>query len=317
MDLVETWREELRFAPGRVTRTLLAAAVAFSIALPFLGQPAWIVRGTLVAITAIGVMGQNLLVGYAGQVSFGQAGFLAIGAYAFAHLQGLPWLLALLGAGLVSALAGVVVGFPSLRLKGPYLAIATLGFGIAAYQLLANVPALSGGRMGLAVQRPSLLSLYWTDVVLLGVFTLATTNLISSYAGRALMAVRDSEIAAESMGVNLTRTKLLAFAISSFYTGVHGALFAQFLGHLEPELFNVSEVLTQFVAITVGGLASVEGSIFGAAFVVLLPVIFGGLRWAVPVFFGASILAVLIFEPGGLAGALRKARLYLEQWPFR
>src|SRR5207248_7732420 len=143
--------------------------------------------------------------------------------------------------------------------------------------------------------------------------TLATTNLISSYAGRALMAVRDSEIAAESMGVNLTRTKLLAFAISSFYTGVHGALFAQFLGHLEPELFNVSEVLTQFVAITVGGLASVEGSIFGAAFVVLLPVIFGGLRWAVPVFFGASILAVLIFEPGGLAGALRKARLYLEQ----
>jgi len=317
MDLVETWRKELRFAPGRVTRALLAAAVIFSVVLPFLGQPAWIVRGTIIAITAIGVMGQNLLVGYAGQISFGQAGFLAIGAYAFAHLQGLPWLLALLGAGLVSALAGVVVGFPSLRLKGAYLAIASLGFGIAVYQLLANVPALSGGRMGLPVQRPSLLSLYWTDLALLALFTLATTNLISSYAGRALMAVRDSEIAAESMGVNLTRTKLLAFAISSFYTGVHGALFAQFLGHLEPELFNVSEVLTQFVAITVGGLASVEGSIFGAAFVVLLPVIFGGLRWAVPVFFGASILAVLIFEPGGLAGALRKARLYLEQWPFR
>jgi branched-chain amino acid transport system permease protein len=117
--------------------------------------------------------------------------------------------------------------------------------------------------------------------------------------------------------VNLTRTKLLAFAVSSFYTGVHGALFAQFLGHLEPELFNLGEVLTQFVAITVGGLASIEGSILGAVFVVLVPAVFGGARWAVPVLFGAAILAVLIFEPGGLAGRLRKARLYVELWPFK
>src|SRR5438105_10372775 len=183
MDLVESQRERLRIARGRVERVLLLLTVALAVALPLAGPPAWIVRGTLIAITAIGVMGQNLLVGYAGQISFGQAGFLAIGAYAFAHLQGLPWLLALLGAGLVSALAGVVVGFPSLRLKGPYLAIATLGFGIAAYQLLANVPALSGGRMGIAVQRPSLLSLYWTDLGLLALFTLATTNVVASYAG--------------------------------------------------------------------------------------------------------------------------------------
>jgi branched-chain amino acid transport system permease protein len=210
-----------------------------------------------------------------------------------------------------------MVGFPSLRLKGPYLAIATLGFGIACYQLLANVPGLSGGRTGLAVHRPPILELYWQDALLLAAFALATTNLISSYAGRAFMAVRDSEIAAEAMGVNLMTTKLLAFALSSFYTGVHGALFARFLGHLEPELFNLNEVLTQFVAITVGGLASVEGSIFGAAFVVLVPALFGEARWAVPVLFGACILLVLIFEPGGLAGALRKARLHLEHWPFR
>src|SRR5947209_7251986 len=205
----------------------------------------------MIAITAIGVMGQNLLVGYAGQISFGQAGFLAIGAYAFAHLQGLPWLLALLGAGLISALAGAVVGFPSLRLKGPYLAIATLGFGIAVYQLLANVPWLSGGRTGLAV--PGLQSafgmsrtnfMYCIDLVALVLMAIVAANLVSSYVGRSFMAVRDSEIAAESMGVNLTRTKLQAFAVSSFYTGVHGALFAQFLGHLEPELFNLGEVLT-------------------------------------------------------------------------
>ena len=326
MDLVETYREELRFARGRVVRGLLAVALVLALALPFSGQPAWIVRGTLIAITAIGVLGQNVLIGYAGQISFGQAGFLAIGAYAFAHLisAGFPWLLALAGAGLAAAAGGVVVGFPSLRLKGPYLAIATLGFGIAVYQLLANVPALSGGRTGLSLPTPRppfgfsrAVWLYCVDLLLLLLFAAATSNLVSSYVGRAWMAVRDSEIAAEAIGVNLTRTKLLAFALSSFYTGVHGALFAQFLGHLEPELFNLGEVLTQFVAITVGGLASVEGSILGAVFVVLVPALFGGARWAVPVLFGAAILAVLIFEPGGLAGRLRKARLYVELWPFK
>ncbi|MCA1828222.1 MAG: branched-chain amino acid ABC transporter permease [Myxococcales bacterium] len=317
MDLVESHQEELRFARGRVVRALLIAGVAIAIAVPFSGQPAWIVRGTLIAITAIGVLGQNLLIGHTGQISFGQAGFLAIGAYTFAHVQMLPWPLALLVAGLAAAVAGVLVGFPSLRLKGPYLAIATLGFGIAVYQLLANASWLSGGRTGVAVQRPPMEWLYWQDVLLLAIFALATVNLISSYAGRAFMAVRDSEIAAEAVGVNLTRTKLLAFAVSSFYTGVHGALFAQFLGHLEPELFNLGEVLTLFVAITVGGLASIEGSIFGAAFVVLAPAVFGAARWAVPVLFGGSIIVVLVFEPGGLAGGLRKARVALEQWPFR
>jgi len=309
VDLVESWRDELRFARGRIVRVLLGVAVALAVALPFSG-PAWIVRGTMIAITAIGVLGQNLLIGCAGQISFGQAGFLAIGAYAFAHLAGagVPSLLAIAGGGLAAAAAGVVVGVPSLRLKGPYLAIATLGFGIAVYQVLANVPWLSGGRAAW---------LYCVDLALLLVFAGATANLVSSYVGRALMAVRDSEIAAEAMGISLMRTKLLAFAISSFYTGVHGALFAQFLGHLEPELFNLGEVLTQFVAITVGGLASVEGSILGAAFVVLIPALFGSARWAVPVFFGAAILAVLIFEPGGLAGRLRKARLYVERWPFK
>ncbi len=326
MDLVESYRQDLRFAPGRVTRVLLGAALLVGAVLPLAGPPSWTVRGIFIAVTAIGVMGQNILIGYAGQISFGQAGFLAIGAYAFAHLviAGTPWPLAIFAAGLAAAAAGVVVGFPSLRLKGPYLAIATLGFGIAVYQLLANVPVLSGGRTGLSIpaaRPPFGLSrmawMYCVDFGLLLLFALATSNLVSSYAGRALMAVRDSEIAAEAMGVNLTTTKLLAFALSSFYTGVHGALFAQFLGHLEPELFNLNEVLLQFVAITVGGLASVEGSILGAAFVVLVPALFGSARWAVPVFFGAAILGVLIFEPGGLAGRLRKARLYLERWPFK
>jgi branched-chain amino acid transport system permease protein len=119
------------------------------------------------------------------------------------------------------------------------------------------------------------------------------------------------------MGVNLTRYKLLAFAISSFYAGVHGGLLAQFLGHLEPQTFNVGESLTLFVAVIVGGLASVEGSVFGAAFVILVPALLADARWFVPVLFGTTILVVLMFEPLGLAGRWLKTRLYFQLWPFR
>jgi branched-chain amino acid transport system permease protein len=326
VDLVESYREELRFARRRLTWALLGGLVLFLGVLPWLAPSAWLVRMSLIALYAIGVMGQNLLIGYAGQISFGQAGFLAIGAYAFAHLRigGLPFLLALVGAGLAAGAAGVLVGFPSLRLKGPYLAIATLGFGVAVYQLFANLEGLSGGRSGLAVPKldPWLglardTWVYYLYLALLLTFTAATYNLVSSYVGRAFVAIRDSDIAAEVMGINLTRYKLLAFAVSSFYTGVHGGLFAQFLGHLEPQTFNVSESLTIFVAVIVGGLASVEGSILGAVFVILVPVLLSDYRWFVPVLFGVSILVVLMLEPLGLAGRWLRVRLYFRLWPFR
>ncbi|MBI4608155.1 MAG: branched-chain amino acid ABC transporter permease [Candidatus Rokubacteria bacterium] len=326
MDLVESYQDDLRFARKPLTWLLLAGLLAVLLALPWYAHTSWVVRVTVICLYAIGVMGQNLLIGYTGQISFGQAGFLAIGAYTFGHLKliGVPFLLALLGAGITAGLAGVLVGFPSLRLKGPYLAIATLGFGIAVYQIFANSEILSGGRSGLAVPKlaPAFgvsreVYVYYIYVGLLLVFTAATYNLISSYVGRAFVAIRDSDIAAEVMGVNLSRYKLLAFAVSSFYTGVHGGLFAQFLGHLEPQTFNVAESLTLFVAVIVGGLASVEGSILGAAFVILVPTLLSEYRWFVPVLFGVTILVVLIFEPLGLAGRWLKTRLYFQLWPFR
>ncbi len=326
MDLVETYREDLQFARKPLARVLLAALVAALLVLPWYAPASWLVRLSLIWLYAIGVMGQNLLIGYTGQISFGQAGFLAIGAYAFGHLRllGVPFLPALAGAGIAAGLAGVVVGFPSLRLKGPYLAIATLGFGIAVYQVFANSEVLSGGRSGLSIAklqppfgRSREVYVYYLYLGLLLLFTAATYNLVSSFVGRAFVAIRDSDIAAEVMGINLTRYKLLAFAISSFYTGVHGGLFAQFLGHLEPQTFNVGESLTMFVAVIVGGLASVEGSIFGAAFVVLVPSLLSDYRWFVPVLFGVTILVVLIFEPLGLAGGWLKTRLYFQLWPFR
>jgi branched-chain amino acid transport system permease protein len=326
VDLVQSYRDELRFARKPMSRLLLAGLVAALLLLPWYGQASWVIRLSFIWLYAIGVIGQNLLIGYTGQVSFGQAGFLAIGAYTFGHLKiiGVPFVLALAGAGAAAGLAGALVGFPSLRLKGPYLAIATLGFGVAVYQIFANSEVLSGGRSGLSI--PKLQPLFgWSREVyvyfvylgLLLLFAAAAYNLISSYVGRAFVAIRDSDIAAEVMGVNLTRYKLLAFGVSSFYAGVQGGLLAQLLGHLEPQTFNVGESLTLFVAVIVGGLASIEGSVFGAAFVVLVPAIFGDYRWFVPVLFGISIILVLIFEPRGLAGRWLKTRLYFQLWPFR
>ena len=326
MDLVESYGEELRFARKPLGRTLLVLGLLALAAMPWWGPRSWLAQGSLVWLYAIGVIGQNLLIGYAGQVSFGQAGFLAIGAYTFGHLRiaGAPFPLALLAAGTTAGAAGWLVGFPSLRLKGPYLAIATLGFGTAVYQVFANVEALSGGRAGLPIaqlQPPGGMDrdvyVYLLYFALFLLFTAVAYNLVSSWVGRVFVALRDSDIAAEAMGVNLTRAKLLAFAVSSFYTGVQGALMAQYLGHLEPQAFNVQESLNFFVAVIVGGLASVEGSVFGAAFAILVPALFGDFRWAVPVLFGAAILVVMIFEPLGLAGAWLKTRLYFRMWPFR
>jgi branched-chain amino acid transport system permease protein len=326
VDLVESYREDLRFARTPAARALLALLLAALAVFPWVAPDYMVFLATLVALYSIGVMGQNLLIGYTGQISFGQAGFLAIGAFAFGHLRiaGAPFPLALLGAGALAAAAGVLVGFPSLRLKGPYLSIATLGFGIAVYQVFVNYETLSGGRSGLAIAALTpmfgLSRVHWqyyVYVALLALFTLATANLISSYVGRAFIAIRDADIAAEVNGVNLTRYKLLAFAVSSFYTGVHGALYAQVLGHIEPQIFNVLESITLFVAVIIGGLASIEGSILGAAFVMIVPKVVSDFREMVPVVYGVTILLVLMFEPLGLFGRWLKTRLYFQLWPFR
>jgi branched-chain amino acid transport system permease protein len=159
-------------------------------------------------------------------------------------------------------------------------------------------------------------SYYFNFIFMLG-FALLTYNIISSYMGRAFIAIRDNDIAAEVIGVNLTRHKLLSFAISSFYTGIQGALYALFVGYLEPNMFNFMVSITLFVAVIIGGLASVEGSIMGAAFVVLVPQLFSDYKEMVPVIFGVTILIILIFEPLGLAGRWMKTRVYLKNWPFR
>ena len=326
MDLVESYREELQLVRKTWTRIWILAIVLGLALLPAYAPGHLVHIATLICIYSIGVLGQNILIGYTGQISFGQAGFLAIGAYSFGHLvrAGLPWPFALLGAGFVSAFFGILVGFPSLRLKGPYLAIATMGFGIAVYQVFVNSELLSGGRMGMEI--PKLqpwfgLSAanfnFYFNLVLALLFTIATYNIVSSWMGRAFIAIRDNDIAAEVVGVNLTRYKLLSFAVSSFYTGIHGGLYALFMGFIEPNMFTFMESIHMFVAVIIGGLALVEGSIMGAAFVILVPQWITSYKELVPVVFGVTILVILIFEPLGLAGRWLKMRLYLRNWPFR
>lgn len=326
MDLIESYAEELQLIRKPWTRVWVAILLVCLLLLPWYAPDSVIYILTIIFIYSVGTQGQNLLIGYTGQISFGQSAFLAIGAFTFGHLArfGIPWPIGLFAAGLSAGLFGLVVGIPSLRLKGPYLAIATLGFGIAVYQIFVNSEILSGGRMGLIITKLTPLfglsqitfNYYFYFFIAL-IFTLLTYNIISSYMGRAFIAIRDNDIAAEVIGVNLTRYKLLAFAISSFYTGVQGGLFGLLTGYLEPNMFTFMESITLFVAVIIGGLASVEGSLFGAAFVILVPQILSDYKEMVPVVYGVTILLVLIFEPLGLYGSWFKMRLYFRNWPFR
>ncbi len=326
MDLIESYKEELQLIRKPWTRVWVGTFVLCLLLLPWFVPEHITYIVTIIFIYSIGIQGQNLLIGYTGQISFGQAGFLAIGAFTFGHLNqwGVPWPLGILVAGLVAGAFGILVGFPSLRLKGPYLAIVTMGFGIAVYQIFVNSEVLSGGRMGLMINKltplfdmPSVTFNYYFNFLIALALTLLSYNIISSYMGRAFIAIRDNDIAAEVIGVNLTRYKLLSFAISSFYTGIQGGLYGLFLGYLEPNMFTFMESITLFVAVIIGGLASIEGSIMGAAFVILVPQVFSNLREMVPVVFGVTILLVLIFEPLGLNGRWLKMRLYFRNWPFR
>ena len=326
MDLIESYKEELQLIRKPWTRVWVSAFVLCLLLLPWFAPEHITYIVTIIFIYSVGVQGQNLLIGYTGQISFGQAGFLAIGAFTFGHLNqwGIPWPLGILAAGLTAGCFGILVGFPSLRLKGPYLAIVTLGFGIAVYQIFVNSEVLSGGRMGLMINKLSppfgmqeVTFNYYFNFLIALVFTLLSYNIISSYMGRAFIAIRDNDIAAEVIGVNLTRYKLMSFAISSFYTGVQGGLYALLIGYLEPHMFTFMESIILFVAVIIGGLASIEGSIMGAAFVILVPQLFSEYKEMVPVVFGVTILLVLIFEPLGLNGRWLKMRLYFRNWPFR
>ena len=364
-DLYTSYAQDLALlnTPGK--RLGIAALVALALALPFLLTDRWLLSFGLGYAAAIGAIGLNLVTGYAGQVSLGHAFFLGVGAYTGAVLGGpldkpeiglgfdLP--IALLGGGLVAAAAGVVVAPLALRLRGLYLAIVTLGLVFLGDHIFKEWDSVTGGvGVGTETAIPVILGFrfdttqtvlgvaltgnqlsYLLALVVLALFTVLARNLARSDVGRAFAAVRDRDIAAEVIGVSLTKHKVLAFTISSFYAGVAGALFYSILGFAEPTTFGLLLSVQYIAMILIGGAGTISGGILGALFVTLLvPVTqelanaselttqiltMGGFLTVFEVqslLYGLLIIGFLIFEPRGLFGIWVRTRTYWKGWPF-
>lgn len=326
VELRQRYEEDLTLVRGVLGWSALLALLAFLALLPALAPGYFLYTASLVAVHVVIAVGLNLLVGYTGQISLGHAGFVALGAYAAGILAArlhLPWPVALLGGGIAAAVFGFLVGIPALRLTGPYLTIATLGFGIAVSQVLTNWEQLSGGRTGLFLPKLAVAGtrlndawIYYLFMVLAALLIWAAFNLVRSHIGRAFVAIRDSDIAAEVMGVNLTVYKTLAFAVSAFYAGIGGAMLAYLLGYLEPQLFTLFESIYYFSMIVVGGLGTIPGSILGALLLTILPQQLAGLKQYLPLVYGATIVLVMAVEPLGVYGRWLRIKFWFKTWPF-
>ena len=295
------------------------------VAVPHLVRNQYVIRILIeIILYSILTMSLNLLVGFTGQFSLGHAGFYAIGAYTSALLvmkAGMPYIVALTGAVVTASLVGIVVAVPSFRLGGDYLAIATLGFSEVIRLILLNWQTLTRGPLGLAgVPAPDFfgisrfsLSDYYYYILVLGVlayFTLA--RIIDSQIGRCLMAIRDDEVAAEAMGVNVKFYKTLAFVISAAWAGVCGSFFASFLNFLSPTSFTVRESVLMIAMVILGGMGSLPGSVLGALLLVAIPEYFQVLYRARLLLAGMAILLMVLFRPKGILGDFP---IYLRRRP--
>jgi branched-chain amino acid transport system permease protein len=269
----------------------------------------------IVFINALAVLGLNLLMGFAGQVSLGHAGFFGIGAYAVAlgpTYLGLPsWLSLLCGVAFATLLA-FVVGRPILRLRGYYLAVATLGMGVLIAMVVSNEATLTGGPNGMPVPRLVIFGWratgpvvwYWISGVTLVIGVWMAVNLIASPTGRALRAIHDSEVSARVLGVNVARYKLLAFVLSAAYASIAGSYFVLFDGFVTPETASFLRSIEFVVMAVLGGLGSIAGSVVGAAILVLLPQFLTVFHDFEHIALGAIIIVFLIFLPSGIVPAL-------------
>ena len=298
-------------------RAALAAGSAVLLLWPFLVPRYFVFLTSLVVVNAIVAIGLNLLSGYTNQLSFGHAGFFAVGAYVAAILTlrapGVPVVATLVLAGLATALVGLALGIPCLRLEGLYLAMATLAFGFVVVEAILNLDWLTRGNDGVAVPTAHLGPLALASdaakyYLVLGVGALmvaAAVNITRTRTGRALLAIRESEIAAQASGVHLAAYRTLAFAVSAFYTGVAGGLFAFVVGFISPDAFDVFLSVDFVAMIVVGGLGSIPGSIVGAAVITVLYDTLAAFQNYRPLIFGVILIACMLFMPGGIASRVR------------
>lgn len=297
-------------------RLLLGTVALVVVATALYGGGYFVYVLNLTGIFSLVAIGLTMLTGFSGQISLGHAGFFAIGAYASALLTqrlGLPFWLAIPVAGALTTLVGALIALPALRLKNLYLAIATLGFGIVTQKMIFEWRTLTGGGGGLQVPTPMLAGLSladgarmtWVIAATLGVGTWAAYNLARGRTGRALTMLRESETAAGCTGIHVARYKVIAFALSAFYTAVAGGLYANLVRYINPESFNVNMSIMFLAMIVIGGMGSVGGALLGAAFYVIVPEALRGFKDAPGLIFGLSLMLVVILLPGGLTSLFR------------
>ena len=298
-------------------RPVLAVLLAGAVAYVFVTGNYLMTALGFAAIYAVFVAGLNLFMGYAGQVSFGQNAFAAIGGYGSAVLTAqMGWtpLPAMLASAAIAAAAALFVGLVTLRLRGHYLAMGTLAFGLITYELAVQWEAVTGGYMGISGVPPLSIGPFVAETdrqtlaVLLAVAVMAvwtTARLRRSRFGRAMGAVAGSEDAAAALGVNVARTKLVAFVAAAVYAAIAGSLLAHAVGYISPEVFGLHMVVLGFTMLYVGGVGTALGPLLGALLIGMLPEVIRGFRDVQDLVYGVVLIVILIRAPGGLAGALR------------
>ena len=353
------YEQDIRLFRDGTTAVWYALLTLIVLALPTLLSRYYIGEITWVFIYGICGVSLMVLVGYTGLISLGHAAFLGIGAYAHAYLlqHGLPWAASVAIAVLITTACGVIVGLPALRMTGIYLAIATLAFAVIIQEVFTRWESVTGGFAGMAVDKPMIFgvrfndeaSFYYLCAALLALTILLTKNLLRSPTGRAWVAIRDSEIAAQSMGVHLALYKSVAFAYSAALMGLAGALFAHKIAYLAPDIFSILFSIQMLLLVIVGGLGSLQGAVFGAIFVALLPPIIAILRDSIPAnmvsiasatgigliatagrgigeflkkpgveagIFGLILVLVILVEPAGMYGRWTKIKLFFSTFPL-
>lgn len=349
MDMKRDYYEDVQLFSTGVVRFWFLLLLIFLAVFPFVFKNYYVYMANFMAINVIVALGLNILIGYTGQISLGHAGFFAIGAYGTILLMTqihLPFLVALPAAACIAAFFGLLLGIPALRLEGPYLAIATLGFGLTITQVIGRVE-LFGGRQGLHApdliigpwRLDSDLHFYCLLMPMTVVLALAARNLVKTKVGRAFIAIRDADIAAETMGVNLIYYKTLAFAVSAFYTGLAGGLYAFVLRFIDPEVFTLFMSILFLVMIVVGGLGSIFGAVAGACLISWLDLELRNIlsipylgKWLESlsksyfsitgvsniqfIVFGSIMIVIMLFEPLGLYGFWIRTKKYWKTWPF-
>ncbi len=339
----ETYREDMKVFQTFWVKCWLLLFIIALLTLPFWADPYIVYMTNICGIAIIAALGLNILTGLTGQISLGHSAFVALGAYTSAIMAGrldLPFWLTIPAGGLVAALFGIGLGFPCLRLKGLYLAMATMSFGVVVEYAITHWESLTMGVRGISVPAPVFLGftlsdpsqLFFLIIVIVGLHISAAKNLARTRVGRAFVAIRDRDVAAEVIGVNLTKYKVMAFAISSFYGGVAGALYAYSTSYLHPENFTLLLSIEYIAMIIVGGLGSILGSVLGAVFLTAMPDLIKGLfeflgrqipyfqarydeEWNIAAF-GLLIMLFLIFEPAGLNGIWTRIKTSFKNWPF-